>query len=403
MTEQALEGLKVVEYGQFISAPYCTKMMADLGAEVIKVEEPGIGDEARRYGPFPNDIPHPEQSGLFLYLNSNKLGITLNVRTATGQRILKELLREADILVENNPPQLIKDLGLDYPCLKEVNPRLIMTSITPYGQTGPYKDYKGYDLNAQVLGGQGTVLGNPNREPLTFQPSQGHYQGAINGAAATMVALFAREATGLGQRVDISEFQVIAALQRGAFMPMHKFQGAIGTRNAHRGIALLWPYGVFLCKDGYFTIMTLEFYHWQSFIEAIGSPEWATDPKYTDQFTMALYADELEAHLVSWLVDHTKQEIGEICFQRKLPFQPVYSVKDLAESEQLKARDYFVEIDHPVAGVLKYPGAPAKLTKTPWRVDRPAPLLGEHNEEVYCKRLGYSEGHLAELRRAGVI
>ena len=403
MTRQALEGLKVVEHGQFISAPYCTQMMAGLGAEVIKVEEPGVGDEARNFGPFVDDIPHPEKGGLFLCLNRGKLGITLDVKKATGQRLLKELLKEADIFVESNPPQFMKDTGLDYPSLKEVNPHLIMTSITPYGQTGPYKDYKGYDLNAQCLGGQCGVLGNPNREPLTFQPSQGHYQGAINGAAATMVAVFTRDATGLGQHVDISEMQVIAGLQRGAFLPISKFKGLIGSRNAYRGITLLWPYGVYPCKDGYFTIMTLEFYHWQTFAKAIGSPDWATDPKYTDQFTMALYADELDAALINWLMEHTKEEIAELCLEHKLPFQPVNDMKNLAESEQLKARDYFVEIDHPEAGVLKYPGAAAKLSKTPWIIDRPSPLLGQHNREIFCKRLGYSEADLLELRRGGVI
>jgi len=165
MGEQALSGLKVVEYGEFISAAYCTKMMADLGAEVIKIEEPGFGDESRRYGPFPNDISHPEKSGLFLYLNANKLGITLNVQTITGRNILLDLLREADVFVENNPPQFMKDMGIDYTVLKEINPRLIMTSITAYGQTGPYKDFKGHDLNAQVFAGQGQTLGNPNRDP----------------------------------------------------------------------------------------------------------------------------------------------------------------------------------------------------------------------------------------------
>ena len=403
MTAQALSGLKVVEFGEFISAAYCTKMMADMGAEVIKVEEPGRGDEARSYGPFPNDLPHPEKSGLFLYLNSNKRGITLDPKTALGRRIFLELLREADILVENNPPQSMKEMGLDYSKLKKINPSLIMTSITPYGQTGPYKDYKGYDLNAQVLGGLSTVLGSPDREPLTFQPSQGHYQGAISGAAATMVALFARETNGRGQQVDISEMQTMASFQRGAIMPSFKFKGLTGTRNAHRGAIAQWPYGVFPCKDGYFTIMTLEFDHWQTFARAIGSPEWATDPKYTDQFVMAEYADELEAHLISWTIEHTMKEIAEISHKNNLPFQPVNNMEGLASSEQLKAREYFLELDHPEAGRLKYPGAGAKLSKTPWKNDCPAPLLGEHNEEIYCKQLGYSLEELAGLRRVGII
>ncbi|MBE0481506.1 MAG: CoA transferase, partial [Dehalococcoidia bacterium] len=164
MTEQALAGLKVVEFGEFIAAPYCTKLMADLGAEVIKIERPSFGDESRKFGPFPGDDPHPERSGLFLYLNANKLGVTLDLHSATGQDILKQLLKDADILVESNFPGEMKELGLDYASLREVNPRLIVTSITPYGQTGPYRDYKGYAINTAALGGMSMRTGEANRE-----------------------------------------------------------------------------------------------------------------------------------------------------------------------------------------------------------------------------------------------
>jgi crotonobetainyl-CoA:carnitine CoA-transferase CaiB-like acyl-CoA transferase len=399
MGEQALSGLKEIELGEFVSAAYCTKMMADLGAEVIKVEAPDSGDESRRYGPFPNDIPHMEKSGLFLYLNSNKLGITLNIRTRTGRQILLELLKETDIVVENNPPRLMKDLAVDYAVLKEINPRLIMTSITAFGQTGPYKDYKGYDLNAQV----NRALGSPYREPLTFQPLQGNYQGAINGAAVTMVALFSRDITGLGQHVDISESQCIASLHGGAAMATFEFTGLRVSRSGHRGQDIMWPYGIFPCKDGNFAIITLEFDHWKKFAKAMGNPGWATKPKYTSIYAMAEDADELEAHLIDWMIDHTKKEIAEICFENELPFQPVNNMKDLSESEQLKARNFFVEIDHPEVGTYPYPGAPAKLSKTPWRIDRHAPLLGEHNKTIYCNRLGYSREELVEMKKAGVI
>ena len=160
MAEQLLSGLKVVECGNFISAAHCAKMMADLGAEVIKVEKPGTGDASREYGPFPDDIPHPERSGLYLYLNANKLGITLNLETATGQKILKELLKDADVFVENNPPKLMKEWELDYARLKKINPRLIMTSITPFGQTGPYKGYKVYAINCCAAGGVSQIMGH---------------------------------------------------------------------------------------------------------------------------------------------------------------------------------------------------------------------------------------------------
>ena len=178
MGQKIFEGLKVVEYGNLVSAPYCTKLLAGLGAEVIKVEMPGVGDEARKHGPFPNDTPHTERSGLFLSLNSNKLGITLNLDTQAGRNILKKLLEDADVFVENNAPKHMEELGLDYASLEKINPRLIMASITPFGQSGPYRDYKAYDINCAAAGGVSIGIGYPDREPLALPLSQGDYQAA---------------------------------------------------------------------------------------------------------------------------------------------------------------------------------------------------------------------------------
>ncbi len=407
MEHQALAGLKVVEYGQFISAPLCAKLLADLGAEVIKVEKPDSGDEARKYGPFPDDDPDPEKSGLFLNLNTNKLGMTLNLDTATGKKIFLELIKAADIFVENNSPCLMKTLGLDYPSVRKINKRLIMTSNTPFGQTGPYSDYNGYDINIQTFGGVTSAVGSPDREPLVFPLSQGHAMGAINAAAATMVALFAREKTGQGQHIDISESQVMSQLQRGFTAALQRFQGLLYQRLGPRGSGKMWPYGLFPCKNGYVSIMTLEDYHWKSFTKAMGSPEWTQDPRFTnDQFARAEHIDELDAHLTGLLMDYTKEEIFDIAqfkSEDQMPFVPVLNAKDLVEGKQLQEREWFVEISHPKTGKLKYPGAPAKLSKTPWKITRRAPLLGEHNEEILCRRLGYSRKDLVAMRRTGVI
>jgi crotonobetainyl-CoA:carnitine CoA-transferase CaiB-like acyl-CoA transferase len=407
MAERALSDLKVVEYGQFISAPLCAKMMADLGAEVIKVEPPDVGDESRRYGPFPGDDPHPERSGLFLNLNTNKLGITLNLNKETGKKIFLKLIESADILVENNPPKDMKTLGIDYSSLRRKNERLIMTSNTPYGQTGPYRDYSGYDINIQTFGGVTSALGSPDREPLVFPLSQGHAMGAINAAAATMIAVFAREKTGLGQHVDISESQLMSTVQRGIAAAVWRFQGLSYQRLGPRGSGRMWPYGLFPCKDGYVSIMTLEDYHWKRFARAMGCPEWTRDPRFAgDQFSRAEHIDELDAHLTSLLMEYTKQEIFDIAqfkTEEKMPFVPVYNAGDLMEGDQLKDRQWFVEVDHPETGRLKFPGAPGKLSKTPWKISRPAPLLGEHNEKILCGRLGYSKKELVSMRRTGIV
>jgi len=402
LTEQALSGLKVVEYGSFISAPYCSKLMADLGAEVIKVEEPE-GDESRHYGPFPGDTPHPERSGLFLYLNGNKLGITINVKALSGQKILKDLLRDADVFVENNPPKLMAEIGLDYPSLREVNPRLIVTSITPFGQTGAYRDYKGYALNTAGIGGQSMRTGEPDREPLAPALSQSNYQSGAMGAAATMGAVFARMSTGKGQLVDISESEVWATIHLGHGVHLGIFEGRKSIRAGHRTISV-YPWCILPCRDGYMCMIAIQGYQWKRFLEAMGSPEWMKDERFRDRIMMAWqYADEVDSLVETWLLDHTKEEIFDICRQNQITFAPVRDVAEVAHDPHFEERGYFVEMDRSSIGVLKYPGAPYKLSETPWRLYRPAPLLGEHNEEIYCSRLGYSKDELEKLRADGVI
>jgi crotonobetainyl-CoA:carnitine CoA-transferase CaiB-like acyl-CoA transferase len=407
MADKALSGLKVLEWADFIAGPYCGKLLADLGAEVVKVEKPGVGDEARQRGPFPDHIPHPEKSGLFLYLNANKLGVTLDVETATGTKIFKQLVKEADILIEDHAPAAMQSLGLDYASLQEVNPALIMVSITAFGQTGPYKDYKGYAINSSALGGQSVCAGEPGREPLTPPMGLGHYQSGAAGATAAMAALFARDLNGKGQQVDISEAQVWATLHTGNQESSFIMHGMKRMRWGHRTPGV-YPYTILPCKDGFMSMIAIQGYQWKRFLELMGDgqvPDWyASDARFQDRRELSLkYADEMDGLLAPWLTAHTKQEIYGLCREKRVPFAPVRNMEEVVNDEHLKVRDYFVEFDHPVVGKVKYPGAPGNFSETPWAIDRPAPLLGEHNEEVYCKRLGYAKEDLEELRNAGVI
>ncbi len=403
MAEQALAGLKVVEYGGFISAPYCTKLMADLGAEVIKVEEPGAGDESRRHGPFPDDVPHLERSGLFLYLNGNKKGVTLNLRTPTGREMLEGIIRDADVFVENQPARDMAELGLDYSTLQSVNPRLIVTSISPFGQTGPYRDCRGYALNTAGLGGQTMRTGEAGREPLAPALSQSHYQGGSMGAAATMGALFARMATGKGQHVDISEAEVWATIHHGHGVHLGVFEGRKSVRAGHRTISV-YPWCILPCKDGYMCLIAIQGYQWKRFLEAMGTPEWMGDPRFENRIVMAMeHADELDALVTAWLLDHTKDEIFQICREKQITFAPIRDLAEVATDPHFEEREYFVEIDRRHAGTMRYPGAPYRLSETPWQLKSPAPTLGEHNEEIYCGRLGYSKEDLAKLRSGNII
>ena len=199
MNRNALSDLKVVELGEFITAPYCTELLSCWGAEVIKVEPPGRGDKSRHHGPFPNDKPDIEKSGLYLFINANKKSVTLNVKDPKGRKILIEILKDADIFVENNAPKMMKELGLDYDSLKKDYPKLIMISITPWGQTGPYKDYKGHGISFAAASGASSLHGNPDREPLLHPMSWLEYYTGVCGALAAMVAIIARDISGKGQ------------------------------------------------------------------------------------------------------------------------------------------------------------------------------------------------------------
>lgn len=401
MVEQVFHGLKVLEYCNLVTGPYCAKLLADLGAEVIKIEEPGTGDKARRKGPFLNDTPHSERSGLFLYLNTNKLSITLNPRTRSGKKIFEELLKGADILIENYPPETMKELELEYENVKEINPSIIMTSVSPFGQTGPHRDYKAHNLNMYF--GSGLAYqprySNEDRGPVKAGRFLGDYACGLTAAVATLGALFARGRTGLGQHIDISEQEALVALQRVTAV-VYPNQGISDFSLSRLSRAMG---GLMQCKDGYVIVTNAEEHQWHSFVKLLGEPEWAKDPKLENTFSRALNYYKIEPLVSEWMMKHTKEEIYHRGQELSCPVAMVNSTDEIVNSEQMKARDFFVEIDHKEAGRLKYPQAPYRFSKTPWIASRPAPMLGEHNEEVYCKRLDYTKDDLVRLCEAGVI
>ena len=400
-SETALAGVKVLEYAQLAAGPYCTKLLADLGAEVIKIEPPQVGDEARRRVPFLKDVPHPERSGFFFYLNTNKRGITLDLNTTTGRKIFQELVKESDVLVEDNPPQAMKELGLDYESLKGINPRLIMTSITPFGQDGPYRDYKAYHLNTYHGSGVAKILASilPEETPKpTKGPGfLGDYDCGLNAATAIMGALYSRLFTGTGQHIDISKQESLIALERVEM-------GMFG--NDERGSTVFMQYmvgGLQRCKDGYVLITLGGEHHWQGLINLLGNPDWAYDEKYKEEAAKYFYAQEINERIAEWMINQTKDEVYHRSQALNCPIGMVTTVEDLVASEQLQARGFFVEVEHPEMGKVKCPTASYRFSKTPLRFVRPAPLLGEHNEEVFGKRLGYTREELSRMRGAGII
>jgi len=394
-----LAGVKVLEYAQFVAGPYCTKLLADLGAEVIKIEPPPMGDAARKREPFLKDVPHPERSGFFFYLNTNKLGVTLNPDTLNGRKIFLELVKEADVLVEDNPPQRMKELGLDYESIN--NPRLIMTSITPFGQDGPYRDYKAYHLNTYHGSGIAKILSSilPEETPKPTKGAGflGDYDCGLNAATAIMGALYSRLFTGTGQHIDISKQESLIALERVEI-------GMFGNNERESTVFMQYMVGgLQRCKDGYVLITLGGEHHWEGLVKLMGNPDWAQDERFQEEMSKYQYAQEINEHIAEWMINQTKEEVYHRSQAMNCPIGMVTTVEDLVASEQLKARGFFVEVKHPEMGKVKCPTTSYRFSKTPWRLARPTPLLGEHNEEIFGKRLGYTREELSRMRGAGVI
>ena len=401
MFYKILEGVKIVEYGKLISAPFCAKILADLGAEVIKIEEPDRGDDTRRREPFLNDVPGVERGGLFQYLNMNKLGITLNLRTSTGKKIFGELLRNTDILVENNPPKRMEELEITYEYVKQINPRIVMTSITPFGQTGPYKDYSGCELVIAHMGGVGYQSAREvdiSQEPIKLPAHVLSFQAGLSAAVATTGALYHQSVTGLGEQLDVSEQESI--FQNLTAMLRYYYDKQIVSRTDILDRA---PYHVLPCKDGYILHANMEEYEWRSFVELMGHPDWADNELFKDYATRARYWDALRPLLLNWTMEHTVDEIYRGSQERRSPIGAVYTAKEMLNDRQMAARGFFVEVEHEQVGTLKYPGVPYLFSEIQREVPVAAPLLGQHNEEIYCGRMGYTRHDLVKLKEAGVI
>ncbi|MCH8195016.1 MAG: CoA transferase [Chloroflexi bacterium] len=400
---QALQGLRVLEFGDYISAAYCTRLLAHYGAEVIKIERPPAGDLARRHGPFPNDGPHPEKSGLFLLLNAGKLGVTLDPETSTGRALLLDLVRQADVLVENHRPDEMERWDLTYETLGAVNPSLVMTSITTFGQSGPNRDRKAYAITASAASGVAFRIGDPARQPLTMPYDRADYWGGMNAATATMLAIMARWKSGRGQQVDISTADCLNTYNNPLDYLDYVDTGYYPRRNGHRNPAI-YPFVLLPCKDGYFGLIVGNDRQWARFLQVMGNPAWADDPRYKDRNAMDLQRkEELDNLIKPWLAQRTKAELWEIFRKNRIPWHPVQTVDELLEWEQLKVRDYWDRTEHPDAGAWTLPGAPFKLSETPATPLSPAPRLGADNTRVYCELLGLSELDMARLWRTSII
>ena len=389
-----LEGVRVLEVGTFVSAPYCGRLFAGYGAEVIKIEPPG-GDIARAHGPFKNGEPNPETSALFLYLNTSKRSVELDLRTQAGRDALLRLAAESDVLIENYRPGDARALGLDHERLRAVNPRLVVVSITAYGQDGPYAEYHSNNLIAFAMGGQMFLTGDPDKSPVKNGGYQADYQGGLNAFSAANLALLAAERDGEGQHVDISVQHCMAPILE-AGIPFYAYNGLwLGQR---RGNLMSSSMAIYPCLDGQVGVHVMA-RNWPNFAEATGHPEWLEDERYATAESRRAHADELMAELITWAASLGKKEAYALGGEYRAPITFIHTMEDLLDSPQLAARGFLRRIEHPVAGEASYPGPPWWMGPDAWR-DGPAPLLGEHTDEVLAGA-GLSEADITVASGAG--
>ena len=401
MTYSLLEDVRVLELGGFISAPYCGKLLADMGARVAKIEPPVSGDSSRSYGPFVGDDPHYERSGLFLYLNANKRGLTLDLGTPTGMGILRDLAAKSDVLVHNLHPKEMERAGLSYEGLSSANPGLVMASITPFGLTGPYKNYKAYDINLAAAGGICQGLGESGRAPLTFGTPQVGYFAGMAAASSIVMALLVRDEVG-GQHIDIAEVETMSGVYNGPEALMAVYEWRHTRRTGHHALDFPYPNCILRCKDGYIFVGSPETRQWRTLLEVMGSPEWAGDSRFRNRTVMNNeYADEIDSYMEEWLLEHTKAELLEMAMEHRIPLGPVRGFDEVRKDDGLK--EWLVEISRDDTGPLSYPGTPYRLGESQESPAAPAPWLGQHNEEVYTGELGFSHEQLVALYQTGII
>ena len=397
MLDGALSGVKVLDLSEDIAGSFCARLMADYGADVLKLEPPG-GASLRRMGPFHHDDPHPEKSLFFLLLNLNKKGATLNLTTDTGQSILKRLAEHVDVIVETYRPGYLDSLGLGYDTLSQINPGLVVTSITPFGQDGPYSQYKGEEIVEYAMSMIMSISGIQGREPLKHGGFQAQYEGGLFGAGATSMALFAQLNTGQGEHIDVSITECIASTMM-ATQTIYPFIGGSQARRRPVGNEFENPMP---CKDGWIIVQAGGGATWEDLANFFEAPE-LLEPRFADRAQRSQNGAEMDQVIINSIKDREKWELFPKAAAARMLFGLVQTPTELVDCPQLESRNFYRTVDHPVIGKIKVPAELFKLTETPYQLKIPAPTLGQHNQEIYVDGLGYTQQEFVQLRQLNVI
>ncbi len=383
---EGLEDLRVVELGGMVSAAYATKLMADLGADVVKVEDPS-GDRARLRGPFPGGAADAEKSGLFLYLNTNKRGVVLDLTSAADRARFDDLVAWADLVVHNYTPAEMAARGLDYERLRAVNPRLVLCSITPFGLDGPHAGYRAEEITLAHAGGWAWLSPGaserPDLPPLKAFGHQSDFHTGLSAQVASLGAVFRAQRTGRGEHVDLSaQAHVVSFTEQN--LTYYTYCERVASR---LGLRLLFPWGMFECQDGLIFFVIVEEDQWKRLLELMGNPEWASWDIFQGIVARSQNQDVMRPFIAEWTKTWKVADLFKAGQERRICFAPVSTMADLDGSQHLRDRGFIVEVDHTRAGKLRQPGAPYRVSEGWWKVRRPAPTLGQHSIEVLGKPL----------------
>ncbi|HEV3110078.1 MAG TPA: CoA transferase [Candidatus Binataceae bacterium] len=393
-----LAGIKVLEFGQFFAGPTASRMMTDMGAEVVKVEFGPHGDHLRGYLPEKAGL-----SGIFMLENRGKESICLDIGTEEGRQIARELAAVADVLIENYSPGVLNRRGLGYEDLRKLNPRLIMCSISGFGQTGPLSYRNGNDTMAVAMSGLTHLTGDPNGAPTYIGASIADANAGIHAFSAICAALFNRAQTGLGRYLDISLVESLFNLHDNALARYIISNGADNPMRTGSHLSGPTPCGIFKARDGYM-IITVLIHQWENFANTIGKPELLTDPRFNPPTERAKHMPELIAIIEQWLQSFpTRDEPLKLLAEHRVLSAPVLDIGEAMNHPQMKARGVMQPVDHPGVGPIPLPRAPFHVSGASVEIRARTPYLGEHNETVLARYLGYSTEKVAELTRAGVL
>ena len=396
MIAGVFEGLKVLDLSEDIAGSFCARLLADYGADVLKVEPPS-GSAMRRAGPFYHDDPHPEKSLFFLILNLNKKGITLNLQSAAGRRLLRELASQVDLVIESCRPGYLDDLGIGYAGLSAVNPQLVMTSITPFGQTGPYRYYAGAEIVSYAMGMVMGISGVQGRPPLKHGGFQAQYQGGLFGAGATAMALFARERSGVGQQVDVSVTECVASTMM-ATQTIYPFIGGVQIR---RAAGTMWE-NPMPCQDGWIIVQAGGGASWEDIADFFQAPE-LLEPRFADRAQRVRNGPAMDQVVLDAIRERKKWELFPKAAEKRMLFGLVQTPTELAQCPQLESREFYRETEHPVIGRIKVPAELFRMSPNGYQLRMPAPLLGQHNDEIFVAGLGCDRAQLSLMRQLDII